>query len=80
MDWGSPGTSSIVNAFNWAKDLGSIYPVWIVDNNGDFALNANGERQYDLGEGYSEYGIQSRPYNPGRHGIAETVFNSEKQI
>jgi TonB-linked SusC/RagA family outer membrane protein len=75
---GSPGTSSIVNAFNWAKDLGSIYPVWIVDNNGDFALNANGERQYDLGEGYSEYGIQSRPYNPGRHGIAETVFNSEK--
>lgn len=74
----STGTNNIVNAFNWAKDIGSIYPVWIVDNDGNFALNRDGERQFDLGEGYSDFGIQSRPYNPGRHGIAEAVFNSEK--
>ncbi len=73
----SPGTTSIVNPFNWAKNVGSIYPVYIVDNSGNFVLDAGGEKQYDLGEGYSEYGIQSRPYNPGRHGIAELILNDE---
>ncbi|MEO9512691.1 MAG: SusC/RagA family TonB-linked outer membrane protein [Flavobacteriaceae bacterium] len=71
------GLTSIVNPFNWAKDLGPIYPVYVVDSNGNFALDAAGERQYDLGEGHSEYGIQSRPYNPGRHGIAEIILNEE---
>ncbi len=75
---GGAGTGSIVNAFNWAKDLGSIYPVYQVDSNGNYVLDANGDRLFDLGEGYSEYGIQSRPYNPGRHGIAETIFNDEQ--
>ncbi len=71
------GTSSIVNPFGWANDIGPIYPVYIVDNNGNFALDANGDRQYDLGEGYSEFGIQSRPYNPGRHAVAEAILNEE---
>ncbi|SFS49382.1 TonB-linked outer membrane protein, SusC/RagA family [Zhouia amylolytica] len=71
------GESSIVNPFNWAKDVGSIYPVYVVDNDGNFALNAAGERQFDYGEGYPEFGIQSRPYSPGRHGIAEAIFNEE---
>ncbi|MFI8380369.1 SusC/RagA family TonB-linked outer membrane protein [Leeuwenhoekiella sp. NPDC079379] len=75
---GGAGTGSIVNAFNWAKDLGSIYPVYQVDSNGNYVLDVNGDRLFDLGEGYSEYGIQSRPYNPGRHGIAETIFNDEQ--
>ena len=76
---GGAGSSSIVNAFNWAKNLGSIYPVYIVDTNGNYVLDANGNPQFDLGEGYSQYGIQSRPYNPGRHGIAETILNDEQR-
>lgn len=71
------GSSSIVNPFSWAKDLGSIYPVYVVDNNGDIVLDEAGKPLYDLGEGYAEYGIQSRPSNPGRHGIAEAIYNEE---
>ena len=71
----SSGETSIANPFNWAKDLGPIYPVYVVDSDGNFALDKGGERQYDLGEGHSEFGIQSRPYNTGRHGIAEIILN-----
>ncbi|NAS12966.1 SusC/RagA family TonB-linked outer membrane protein [Flavobacteriaceae bacterium R33] len=69
------GTTSIVNPFGFAKDMGSIYPVYLEDTNGDYVLDAEGQRQFDLGEGYSDYNIQSRPNNPGRHAIAEAIFN-----
>ncbi len=72
------GTTSIVNPFGFAKGMGSIYPVYIVDPaTGEYILDAAGEKQYDLGEGYSEYGIATRPYNPGRHGVAEALWNKE---
>ncbi len=76
---GGVGASSIVNPFGWAKNLASIYPVYVVDPNGKIVLDAAGNPQYDYGEGYSEYNIQSRPYSPGRHGIAEAYFNDEIQ-
>lgn len=74
---GGVGSSSIVNPFGWAKNLASIYPVYVVDLNGKIVRDAAGTPQYDYGEGYSEYNIQSRPYSPGRHGIAEAYFNDE---
>lgn len=77
----SAGTSSIVNPFGFAKDMGSIYPVYIVDPaTGDYILDAAGEKQYDLGGGYPEYGITARPYNPYRHGIAEAEYNNERRM
>lgn len=69
------GAGSIVNPFNWALNLGPIYPVHLVDQQGNYVLDANGQKRYDLGEGYPAYNIQSRPYSPGRHGIAELVYN-----
>ncbi|MCV6631531.1 MAG: TonB-dependent receptor [Flavobacteriaceae bacterium] len=69
------GGGSIVNPFNWAINLAPIYPVYLQDRDGNYVLDANGGKQYDLGEGNVDLGIQSRPYNPGRHGIAELVFN-----
>lgn len=74
---GGVGSSSIVNPFSWAKDIGSIYPVYLVDSNGKIARDVTGKPIYDYGEGNSDYNIQSRPYNPGRHGIAEAYFNDE---
>ena len=74
---GGVGSSSIVNPFGWAKNLASIYPVYVVDNSGKIVTDAAGIPQYDYGEGYPEYGIQARPYSPGRHGIAEAYFNDE---
>lgn len=71
------GTGSIVNPFAFAKNMGSIYPVYIVDNDGNYALDAAGDRQFDYGEGHSEFGIQSRPESPGRHALAEAIFNEE---
>ena len=77
----SAGSGSIVNPFGFAKGLGSVYPVYIVDpTTGDYILDAAGEKQYDLGGGYPAYGIAGRPYNPDRHGIAEADWNSEERM
>jgi TonB-linked SusC/RagA family outer membrane protein len=73
---GGAGTSSIVNPFGFAKNMGAVYPVWIVDDaTGQFALDAAGERIFDRGEGYNEYGISPRPQSPGRHAIEEAILN-----
>ena len=72
------GSSSTKNPFAWAKDLGPIYPVYIVDLDGNIVRDEAGNPRYDLGEGYPEYNIQSRPYNLGRHGIAEAILNQEE--
>ena len=70
--------ASIANPFSFAKGMGSIYPTHVVDpNTGEFILDINGEKQYDLGEGYQQYGIQSRPVHVGRHAIAEAEYNSD---
>jgi len=73
----SGGTGSIVNPFNWALNLAPIYPVYINDQNGNLVLDAAGQPQYDLGTGNAAYNTQSRPYNPGRHGIAELILNED---
>ncbi|MFK8061130.1 MAG: SusC/RagA family TonB-linked outer membrane protein [Polaribacter sp.] len=70
----SGGTGSIVNPFNWALNLAPIYPVYEVDTNGKIVRDASGEPVYDLGE------TKSRPYNPGRHGIAELILNEEQRL
>ncbi|MEO9482149.1 MAG: SusC/RagA family TonB-linked outer membrane protein [Ekhidna sp.] len=73
---GGAGTGSIVNPFGFAKNMGAIYPVYIVDDaTGEFVLDAAGNRLYDRGEGYSQYGISPRPQSPGRHAIEEAVLN-----
>lgn len=75
----SGGGSSTVNPFNWVNDLGPIYPVYQVDNNGKVINDASGNPLYDLGEGYPANNIQTRPYNPSRHGIAELILNEDQK-
>ncbi|MFP4042307.1 MAG: SusC/RagA family TonB-linked outer membrane protein, partial [Bacteroidales bacterium] len=73
--------SNIANPFGFAKNMGSIYPVYLVDpETGDYILDEEGNKQYDLGGGYSEYGISSRPNNPDRHAIAEAQWNSDVRM
>ncbi len=74
----SGGDSSTANPFAWANSLGPIYPVYQVDNNGKIVNDASGNPLYDLGEGYPANNIQTRPYNPGRHGIAELILNEDQ--
>jgi TonB-linked SusC/RagA family outer membrane protein len=69
----SGGTGSIVNPFNWAISLAPIYPVYENDASGNIVRDASGQPVYDLGE------TLSRPYNPGRHGIAELILNEDQR-
>lgn len=73
---GGAGTTSIVNPFGFAKDMGSIYPVYIIDNStGEIVRDAAGNPLYDRGGGYTQYGISPRPLNPDRHAIEEAILN-----
>ncbi|MGB3801834.1 MAG: SusC/RagA family TonB-linked outer membrane protein, partial [Lewinella sp.] len=74
----SSGTGSIVNPFGFAKNIGSIYPVYVNDREGNLVLNQAGNPIFDNGEGYSEYGIGSRPINQGRHALQELLLNDER--
>ena len=73
---GGAGTTSIVNPFGFAKNMGSIYPVYIIDDaTGQIVTDAAGNKLFDRGEGYSQYGILPRPQSPGRHAIEEAILN-----
>ncbi|MCK5782461.1 MAG: SusC/RagA family TonB-linked outer membrane protein, partial [Flavobacteriales bacterium] len=66
------------NPFYFARSIGPIYPVYVVDpNTGKYINDASGNKIYDLGEGYQEYGINSRPSGAfnGRHIVAELDYN-----
>jgi TonB-linked SusC/RagA family outer membrane protein len=74
----SAGTGSIVNPFGFAKNIGSIYPVYVNDRQGNLVRNAAGDLVFDNGEGFSEFGINSRPTNQGRHALQELLLNDER--
>jgi TonB-linked SusC/RagA family outer membrane protein len=68
---------SIANPFGFAKNIGSIYPVYLNDADGNLVLDAAGNRIFDVGEGDISLNQGSRPNNPGRHAIAEAILNDE---
>ncbi len=71
---------SIANPFAFAKNMGSIFPVYVVDpTTGEYIRDAEGNLQYDRGEGYTNLGIRSRPNSStvGRHAIEEAILNSD---
>lgn len=68
----------INNPFSFSRTIAPIYPVYLHDpSTGEIILNQLGERQYDYGNFVADYGL-SRPYNSGRHAIAETMMNMDK--
>ncbi|MBR8537207.1 TonB-dependent receptor [Carboxylicivirga sediminis] len=75
----SAGEGSIANPFGFAKNIGSIYPVYVNDLDGNLVLDAGGKPVFDAGEGYSEYNIGSRPIYQGRHALQELLLNDERQ-
>lgn len=74
----SAGTGSIVNPFGFAKNIGSIYPVYVNDLQGNLVLDAGGNPIFDNGEGYPEYNTGSRPISQGRHALQELLLNDER--
>lgn len=74
----SAGTTSIVNPFGFAKNIGSIYPVYVNDQQGNLVRDEGGNPIFDAGEGYAQFNIGSRPINQGRHALQELLLNDER--
>ncbi len=80
---GATGNTSYANPFFFSRNMGSIYPVYLINpTTGEYILDAAGQKQYDLGGGYTEHSINPRPAgaNPGRHIIAEHDFNANEAL
>lgn len=70
-------TGGIVNPFYFARYIAPIYPVYLHEpGTGAYVLDPLGNRVFDFGN-EAGYG---RPYNSGRHSIAEHLWNKENQI
>lgn len=74
----SAGSGSIVNPFGFAKNIGSIYPVYVNDLDGNIVRDAGGNPVFDSGEGFPEFNIGSRPISQGRHALQELLLNDER--
>lgn len=76
----STGSSSYVNPFFFARNIGPIYPVYAQNmQTGGFLLDENGERIFDTGN-LSQLGLPSRgsDASAGRHAVQETLLNVER--
>ena len=72
-------STGYVNPFFFARNMGPIYPVYAHDPaTGDFLLDANGERIFDIG-GMSDLGLPARGPggSNGRHVVQETLLNED---
>ncbi|QLE00862.1 TonB-dependent receptor [Galbibacter sp. BG1] len=74
----SAGENSIVNPFGFAKNIGSIYPVYVNDLQGNLVRDVFGDLVFDSGEGFPEFNIGSRPISQGRHALQELLLNDER--
>ncbi len=74
----SAGTGSIVNPFSFALGIGSIYPVYVNDLQGNIVTDNFGNPVFDNGEGFPDFNIGSRPVNQGRHALQELLLNNER--
>lgn len=74
----SAGFGNIANPFGFAKNIGSIYPVYVNDLQGNLALDEAGNPIFDAGEGHPDFNIGSRPINQGRHALQELLLNDER--
>lgn len=73
----SSNSSSYVNPFFFARNIGPIYPVYAQNmQTGGYILDDNGERIYDTGN-LSDLGLPSRGADgsAGRHAVQETLLN-----
>jgi TonB-linked SusC/RagA family outer membrane protein len=72
------GTTSFVNPFFFSRNVGPIYPVYAHNmTTGEYLLDANGVKFWDLGNMGGASGVPNRPSGgfAGRHALAETRLN-----
>ena len=70
-------TGGIVNPFYFSRYIAPIYPVYLHDPvTGEIVKDATGNPRFDFGND-NGYG---RPYNSGRHTIAEHLWNRDNDV
>jgi TonB-linked SusC/RagA family outer membrane protein len=74
LDASTDNATSFVNPFQFARNIGPIYPVRAYNAQGQPVLTATGEHFYDYGQ---HPGSVNRPAgaSPGRHVVYETLLN-----
>ncbi|MDR1985024.1 MAG: SusC/RagA family TonB-linked outer membrane protein [Prevotellaceae bacterium] len=70
----SEGNGSYANPIYYARNMSPIYPVYQHDGNGDFALDAKGNKIYDRGS------TLGRPQNLNRHVMWELDLDKDETI
>ncbi|WP_164111094.1 MULTISPECIES: SusC/RagA family TonB-linked outer membrane protein [Sphingobacterium] len=77
-DFAASDDGSINNPFYFSRAIAPIYPVYVHDPaTGEMVYDNLGNRRFDYGNLVSEFGL-SRPFNSGRHALAETLKNQSK--
>jgi TonB-linked SusC/RagA family outer membrane protein len=74
------GSTSYVNPFFFARNIGPIYPVYAQNmQTGGFILDESGEKVFDTGN-LTEFGLPSRgsDASAGRHAVQETLLNIDR--
>ncbi len=81
QDAAAGSAASFINIFQFARNIGPIYPVKAYNSTGQPILTSTGEHFYDYGQ---HPGALNRPggASPGRHVVYETLLNdvSNKRI
>lgn len=68
-------STGYANPFYFTRNMGPIYPVYAQrPGTGEYILDDAGNKIYDLGT-MGELGLPNRINSPGRHVIAETLWN-----
>ncbi len=62
--------SAYVNAFYYTRNIAPIYPVYLHNADGSYALDANGNKQYDIGDDRNQF--------QNRHTIWENELNENR--
>lgn len=74
-------TNNITGNFAWARNIAPIYPTFAVDHlTGEYALDANGQRQWDWADVTAPNSFGGRPYSGFSNPHALQTLNINKSV
>lgn len=74
QNYPTQGGTSTRNSISWVRNTASIYPAYMRDSNGEFILDADGNKQVDYGEDASVWG-RVRPISSGSNPLGTFAYD-----
>ena len=74
QNYPTQGGTSTRNSISWVRNTASIYPAYMRDRNGEFILDADGNKQVDYGEDASVWG-RTRPVSSGSNPLGTFEYD-----